>query len=213
MVGTDFGQILRRGRFIDNIKPYNIVKRKDGYSSNIHHITSRVTCVEFSFFLPQYFLAGYENGMFALFLKGYEDPIINFKHYTNSSIVDIKWSAVHPSVFFVLTSDDDLMVFDLIQNDKLIFCEKVTLKSQSKDKINRVSCKLGLICLSQKEKVQSVLVHHQPDLMKALNKNDRVAIGYSEGRVDLHWVDLSSKITDLESAISTVSKEIKAFMC
>ncbi|KAG2386609.1 hypothetical protein C9374_002353 [Naegleria lovaniensis] len=212
VVGTDFGQILRRGRFIENVKPYNSVKRKDGYSSNIHHLTSRVTCIDFSIFMPQYFLAGFDNGLFAIYMKGYEDPIINFRNHCNCCIVDVKWSSVDPSQFYVLTSEDDLLVLNLSQQDVVVAHEKVVLKGQEKDRVNRVSCKLGILSLSQKDKTQRIAVNNQHELLKSFNKNDRVAIGYMDGRVDLHWIENPSKIVELKESISSISKEIQSFI-
>jgi len=211
LVGTDYGQILRKGRFVENIKPYNIVKRKDGYSSHIDHITSRVTCLDFSIFLPEYFLAGFDCGMFGLYLRGYEDPVMMFRSNPNSAIVDIKWSACNPSIFFVFSSDDQLMVFDLAQSEKLVSSEVVSLKSQQKDRLNRVSCKLGVLSLSQKGKAQQIL-EGKLDALKSFSKSDRLAIGYSDGRVDLHWVETNQE-TDLKATIDLVGSQLRTYVC
>ncbi|KAL9654435.1 hypothetical protein ABK040_010458 [Willaertia magna] len=211
LIGTDFGKILRRGRFEHNIKPYNICKRKNSYPAIFDISPIKATCIDFNIFLPHFFLVGFEDGSFNLYINDYEDPIINFKHYTSSPILDIKWSASDPSLFFVLTISDDLLILKLSnQNpDKLIFREKLTLKEGEIS--SRVTSNLGLPALSQKQKAFDILVKGSKDTK--IQPNNNIAIGYANGNVDLHWTQLPFPNTDLEYYLKELEKEIKSYIC
>ncbi|OQS01462.1 hypothetical protein ACHHYP_00776 [Achlya hypogyna] len=105
LVGTTTGKLVVGSRF-DKKLPVKVLASA---------VKAAVTSAAFSPFLPTYLLAGYADGSVRLFDRGLPQPLASWAEAPpGTGVAAVQWSASRAGVFFVLYTDGDVGVWDLL---------------------------------------------------------------------------------------------------
>ena len=74
-----------------------------------------ITSLDFSPFVPRYFVAGFDDGSVGLFDYLLKQPLYLWDDISRGAVRRVAWSNDRPTVFFVLHADERFSIFDLTQ--------------------------------------------------------------------------------------------------
>jgi hypothetical protein len=126
LVGTVSGAVLRRSRFAETKPPLEYVRD----ARLPIRLPSAACAVDFSPFLPDFFLAGYDDGRFNLFSLCDPEPRLEWDvaamrgaakldRGADRAVTAVRFSPHRPAVFYVLLGHAKLLLtFDLLVNER-----------------------------------------------------------------------------------------------
>jgi WD40 repeat protein len=76
-------------------------------------------CLQFSPFVSNMFVAGFESGSISLFNEESSDPVLRWSNVAPGAVISIQWSFHRPSVFIALAATGEMLVFDLLVDEQL----------------------------------------------------------------------------------------------
>jgi hypothetical protein len=217
VLGLETGSVKRGSRFSKVIIPasYNFRNKISadltiedyGFISNN---SISVTCLHYSIYLPQYFIAGFSDGSMSIYCEGNSEPIYRLTHYTFKSIRSVIWSPYVPSQFYVLDRGGDLFLFDLLKSgeDKLVVSQNVSIvmRSTTSEITLRPTTKLTFSQFDIHLRLLRLLHGADSDTIDKKSKVASIlAVGYNNGRFDVHTLN-SGKVFDQVEITTEVNK-------
>jgi hypothetical protein len=143
---------------------------------------------------------------FRLFVEGYHVPLYRVVIKSRAAIIDVKWSATKPSIFFALDKNSTLYIFDLLseKQDKLVLEQDVSISKQDQ----RVQVTTKNIALPQTQQHHRFYASQQGMQRISINNNS-VALGYSDGRLDVHILNEDFSSLNQKQDLSSMDTILK----
>lgn len=165
-IGNNMGEVVCRNRD-KTLKNYKL-----------RYSISRVVSISCNAYLPSLILVGYQNGSISLFMTKSSTPLVNWK-LESCDLKYCHWSSINPSLFFVLDNEENIYVFDLLDQN---------LSPLIKDHSNK---KVSQICLN-----------------KEIIKKAKLLVSYTDGSFDLHEISSELRSFKEENMLDTFISSI-----
>ncbi|KAL0486945.1 Wdr60 [Acrasis kona] len=212
LIGIDSGKVMREARF------NKVTPRIYGYRSRavkdptapLEPLSTCVNCVNYSMFLPEYFVAGYNDGTISFFQQGYPAPLFKLITRNRSSIVDVRWSVTRPCIIFAIDENSCFYIIDMLSDKANKLQEQdvsITLSQGSKTNVStRI---LSLPQAQQQQRLYKMLSSNKRKNTNITSNNPSFGIGYEDGRFDLHILNDELNVTNPKQEISQMEAVLK----
>ncbi|KAI8618361.1 hypothetical protein BC830DRAFT_1109188 [Chytriomyces sp. MP71] len=181
LMGTKTGLIHNESRFRNTSFPAEF---RTTHSSL--HASDHVTSLASNPHTPRVFLGTYTSGCIALFSTSTALPLMTWK--LSASALLARWSRHRPSVFYVLDAKSVLHVWDLLEQEAAPTFV-VAVANEAGKKNRAVIVALSPALMSTGAASGSSATASTSSLASSANRNASLAIGYSNGDLEVHFLN------------------------
>ena len=170
-------------------------------------VVDAVTSIDFNPFLPDIFIAGYESGHIAMFNINSDCALLSWHMDASQPIQRVKWSPHRPAVFYVLTAESELHVWDVLEREaaasyNVRFAPVPKDKGKYNNKTSHSNNHVTSLCWSPSA-AAAMTTASMVSLAAASSRSAAMVVCFSDGRMECHRLN--------EELAETAVDEDKAF--